>query len=74
MACGREDRKTATPEERAAKATTTATVIRAAHVSKAQRRQAEYDRVGGVGISMAGPGNPQQALFTGTRASKSCYC
>jgi hypothetical protein len=33
-------------------------------VSKAQRRPAEYDRFGGIGISMAGPSNPQQGYVT----------
>jgi len=34
-------------------------------ILKAQRHQAEYDRFGGGGISLAGPLNPQQGYVTG---------
>jgi hypothetical protein len=35
-------------------------------ILKAQLHQAEYDRFGGGGISMAGPLNPQHGYVTGS--------
>jgi hypothetical protein len=41
---------------------------------KAQRRPTEYDRFGGIGISMAGHQNPPASLCCQNTASTSCYC